>query len=611
MRAWPARLVFGRWPLLLVAACATLAAGPVDAAPGAAGQKQVLVVYSTRRDAQASVVGDRELPRILEDGLPDGLDFYSEYIDRARFPDRGYQAAFSEFLRLKYKGQRFDLVIAMHDAAIEFVNKTRRELFPETPVVFSANASVTRPANSTGLTALLAFRRTVALAVELQPDIRQVFIVSGAEIGDRAYEQQVREQLQSFEPRLTVTSLSGLPTKELEARLATLPDHSIVYFVLVSKDGAGENFHPLEYVDRVTGIASAPTYCWVDSAMNHGIVGGSLKSQEAEATAVADLALRVLKGERADSIPLSTPDLNVPQVDWRQLQRWGISEARVPAGTLVRFREPTPWERYKGYIVGAVTLMLAQAALIAGLLVQRARRRQAEVALRASKAALKVVDARLLGAEEGERARIARELHDDIGQRIAVLTMDLDDLGFGRPLVTSAWRSRTRALSSRARELAKDIQSISRALHSSRLDDLGLIAASAGFCREASERQTLNVVFSAHDMPEEVPRDVALCVFRVLQEAVNNATKHAHARHVTVVLRNGAGEIQLEVADDGVGFDPGAAMKGPGLGLISMHERLGILDGQVFIESRPGAGATVRARVPLSRPVPVSSRVSC
>src|SRR6185295_10487258 len=159
------------------------------------------------------------------------------------------------------------------------------------------------------------------------------------------YERQARSQLQSFEPRLTVTYLSGLPTKELESRLADLPDHSFVYFLLVSKDGAGENFHPLAYVDRVTAVASAPTYSWVDSVMDHGIVGGSLKSQEAQTAAVARLALRVLHGERADIIPLSSSDLNVRQVDWRQLRRWGISEARVPAGTIILFREPSAWAR--------------------------------------------------------------------------------------------------------------------------------------------------------------------------------------------------------------------------------------------------------------------------
>src|SRR5207247_1712068 len=105
------------------------------------------------------------------------------------------------------------------------------------------------------------------------------------------------------------------------------------------RDGSNRNLNPLEYVDRLAMVANAPIYCWVDSAMDHGIVGGDLKDQVAQTNAVGALAVRLLNGERADSIPVSAPDLNVKQVDWRQLRRWGISEARVPAGTLVRFRE--------------------------------------------------------------------------------------------------------------------------------------------------------------------------------------------------------------------------------------------------------------------------------
>ena len=176
----------------------------------------------------------------------------------------------------------------------------------------------------------LNLRGTVDLATKLQPDLRQVFFVSGAGEPDKAYERRARAQFSSFDPRLAVTYLSGLTTKELEARLSKLPAHSIVYFLLVNQDGAGNNFHPLEYVDRVAAVANRPTYCWVDSAMGHGIVGGSLLDQKAEMEAVGALALRVLHGEHADDIPISTPELHVGQVDWRQLQRWHIDEARVP-----------------------------------------------------------------------------------------------------------------------------------------------------------------------------------------------------------------------------------------------------------------------------------------
>jgi signal transduction histidine kinase len=372
-----------------------------------------------------------------------------------------------------------------------------------------------------------------------------------------------------------------------------------VNYLLVSRDGAGNSFHPLDYVDRITAVASAPTYSWVDSAMDHGIVGGSLKSQEAEIAAIAALALRVLRGESADSIPVSSPDLTAPQVDWRQLQRWGISDARVPAGTIVRFREPSVWERYWIRIMIALLLVLAQSALIAVLLAQNSRRKGTEKMLKASQDELHAAYAQLLGAQEDERFRIARELHDDIGQRMALLTMELDGINAGAPLARRDLAIRVHELSSQARELAKDIQSISHTLHSSKLHDLGLRLAAAGFCREVSEQYGLDIRFSCGDIPDDVAEEVAVCVFRVLQEAVNNTVRHARARRVAVTLDAGPGEIRLEVADDGISFDQNAARKGRGLGLISMKERLSTIGGELFIESRPGAGTTIRTRAPV------------
>src|SRR5688572_12820127 len=149
MRTGPRHLSYRRWLVLLTAASAIL--GPVATVCAADGQKQVLVLYSTRRDAQIAVVGDRELPRILEQGLPQGLDYYSEYLDWARFPDPEAEAAFVDFLRRKYQDQQFDLVIAMSDRALQFIDETRSVLFSDTPVVFfSSSPSPRALANSTG-----------------------------------------------------------------------------------------------------------------------------------------------------------------------------------------------------------------------------------------------------------------------------------------------------------------------------------------------------------------------------------------------------------------------------------------------------------------------------
>src|SRR4051812_6178560 len=512
------------------------------AAPGSAqaiqGQKQVLVLYSTRRDAQIVSVVDRELPRLLAAGLGEPLDNNSEYIDLARFPDPAYQAALHDFLSVKYRGYHFDLVVAIQDAAVEFVARNRKDLFRGTPVVFFANAPVARHIeNSTGIVSELQFGGTLALALALQPRVRHVFVVSGAAARDKVYEALARAQLKPFESSLTVVYLAGLATKELETRLATLPADSIVYFLLVYRDGAGENFNPLEFLDRVTAVANAPVYCWVDSVMGHGIVGGQLRDQRAQAAALSHLALRVLRGERADSIPLSSPDLDVNQVDWRQLKRWGISEARVPPGTRINFREPSTWERDRAYILGAGAVLLIQTALIVGLLVQGRRRRRAEEEVRGSEAQLrkthrriKDLASRLLSAQESERSRIARELHDDISQQLALLTIDLElldekSIGAGQRLAGDALN--------RTQHIAKSLHDLSHRLHPARLRLIGLVAAINGLRQELAQ-SGIAVTLTHENVPPALPPEVTLCLFRIVQEALQNALKHGRARKVSV-----------------------------------------------------------------------------
>jgi signal transduction histidine kinase len=566
-------------------------------------QKNVLVLYSTRRDAQIVVVGDRDIPRILEHGLPEGLDYYSEHLEQSRLSDRFSEQAFHDFLRLKYGARRFDLVIAMGEIALGFAEGNRSALFPETPVVFFSSDRATRPiANSTGVIAPLNLSGSIALALELQPDTRHVFVVTGAG-RDASYASAAQVQLRQFENRMLFTYLSGLTTPQLESRLATLPDGSIVYYLVVNRAGADEVVHPLRYLDRVAAAARVPTYSWVDSAIGHGIVGGSLKSQEAEVSAVAHLALRVLRGERADGIPPSEVDLNITQVDWRQALRWHIDEARIPAGTRIVFREPGLWDRYKLYVLLVMAIVLGESLLITGLLMQRKQRRRAEQRMRDTLSELRASDERnldlnrrLLNAQDAERSTIARELHDDIGPQVAILAIDLALLARAehrREDVTTL----ARKAFDRTQEIAEALQNLSHRVHPGTAHLIGLVAALESLQRDFS-RSGLSVAFAHSDIPVSLRQELALCVFRVVQEALRNAVKHSAARDVSIQLSASADTMVLTVADDGMGFDLEAARR-RGLGLSSMTEQLEQLGGTLTIDTKIGAGTRLEAIVPL------------
>jgi signal transduction histidine kinase len=565
-------------------------------------QRQVLALYGGSRDTYIALLADRELPRLLAQGQQERLDYYSEFIDRSRSSSAAYLDAFEEYLRLKYRGHRFEVVIAMDHIALGFVEQNRAGLFAETPIVFFSSRPVPqRPANATGVIALLNFRDTLTLATTLQPEVRQVFVVNGT---DKTYEERAREQFQAFESRLSFIYLSGLPARDLEARLAALPAGSIVYYLFMARDGAGDNFNALDYLERVASTANAPTYSWAGSAMGRGIVGGSLRDLDAQLAALSSLAVRVIRGAPAESLPVQELDLNVPQVDARQLRRWRISDAHVPAGTLVKFREASVWDRYRGYIISALALFLVQSISIAALLLQRARRRRAEAQvldgqaqLQASYARIRDLSRRLLEAQESERGRIARELHDDISQQMALLQIDLELLGRAVPREADGLAVETLH---RARDISKSVHDLSHRLHPAKLRLIGLVAALQGLEREMSQ-PGVSITFAHENVPASLPLDLTISLFRVAQEALQNALKHGGARHVALVLSGGPERLALTITDDGAGFEVKTAW-GRGIGLISMGERVDAIGGTLNVQSAPGQGTRLDIRVPLPAP---------
>jgi PAS domain S-box-containing protein len=213
--------------------------------------------------------------------------------------------------------------------------------------------------------------------------------------------------------------------------------------------------------------------------------------------------------------------------------------------------------------------------------------------------ALSQVSRRLIEAQEQERTRIARELHDDIGQRLALLAIKLQQFHLNSPDLSPEGRSHTGELWKQTIGIATDIQSLSHELHSSKLQHLGIAAAIRGFCKEFGEQQNVEIDFQTHDLPSPLPPDTSLCFFRVLQEALHNSAKHSGVRHFEVRLWGAASEIHLTVSDSGSGFDSEVTKAARGLGLISMEERLKALNGAFLIESKPKRGTTVHARVPL------------
>jgi PAS domain S-box-containing protein len=212
---------------------------------------------------------------------------------------------------------------------------------------------------------------------------------------------------------------------------------------------------------------------------------------------------------------------------------------------------------------------------------------------------LKGMSRKLIEAQEQERSRIARELHDDINQRLALLSVEIQQVRKVSPITYGELRSRMDELGKRTSEISAVVQSLSHELHSSRLEYLGLVSAMKGFCKEFGDKHKVEIDFSNEGIPSGIPPEISLCLFRIMQEGLQNALKHSGVKFFEVKLHGSPAEIRLTVRDSGVGYEPELAKDTPGLGLVSMRERVRLAKGTISVTSKPQSGTEINARVPL------------
>jgi len=224
---------------------------------------------------------------------------------------------------------------------------------------------------------------------------------------------------------------------------------------------------------------------------------------------------------------------------------------------------------------------------------------------RRSEEKLQALRNRLTRTQEEERSRIARDLHDDIGQRLALLSIDLEQMKLASQQDGSALAIALEALVRTAGEITSDVHNVSRRLHPSQVELLGLAPALNNFCREFANRNSMRIQFTSACLTCKLPEEASLCLFRVAQEAIRNVHKHSGSREALVELDEISGSLRLRISDQGAGFDPTSAEASQGLGLLSMEERLRSMGGELFVHSRPGGGTCIEASIPATQNVTV------
>ena len=569
----------------------------------------VLVLHTYGYDAPFRLPFDGAFARALQEVVDPKTELYIETIDASRFRGPDQAPKMRTYLRERYAGKRIAVVAAVYDRALGFLLDPSEPLFPGAPVVaLVTSVPEPLPAHVSIIHDNTKLGDTAALAVRLHAGPAQIVLVDGAPPGptnDAVYDA-VREQIERSVPNSTIVAVRNLPLGEVRDRLAAVPSGTPILILRQLLGAHGEPIATFEAVRELAPYAAGPIYVSTDQQIGVGAIGGVVLSMEEEGGRLARLALRVAREpSRQVAAWNSRP---APIFDWRQLQRWGIKHSSLPPNSIVRFRELSAWEQYRSYVVGAAVVVALQTGLIAVLFVQRRKRRRIETALRDGERALRHsletnqdLAGRLITAQEEERTRIARDLHDDLSQQLAAVSIMLSGLKRNlRPLALGTEIDDTIAtVQERTATLANAIRHISHELHPVVLLHTGLPAALSRRCSEIQQHHGFTVTCSATGDLNALEFEVTLCLYRVAQEALTNVVRHARANVVGVEVWRSEGVVGLRICDDGVGF-VAAERAASGLGLRSIDERVRLFGGDTAVESRPGAGTTITVQIPLT-----------
>jgi PAS domain S-box-containing protein len=392
----------------------------------AAGPRRVLLLHSYGRDFAPfnTIPGVFRAELVRQSQEP--VDFYEASLESARFNDPSEEGPLVNYLRAVFQGRRLDLLVPIGGPATRFAQRHRRELFPGTPMVIAGTdqrhlKSAVFTTNDTAVAMWNEPSRVIETLLQLLPQTTNIAVVIGNSPLEQFWLGELRSEFQLFTNRVRFDWLNGLPFGEMLNRCAVLPPRSAIFMPLLVVDIEGAPQMEERVLPQLHEAANAPLFGIWSSQLGQGVVGGPLMDLDELSRNTARIAARILRGEAPGDIRVPPQKPGTPRFDWRELRRWSISEARLPAGSVIQFHQPGFWERYRWPIASTVLLCLLQAALILTLLVNRAKRRQGE----AEAALIADISSKFVNLPPGE---VDREIVDAQRRICALLGLDFSAL---------------------------------------------------------------------------------------------------------------------------------------------------------------------------------------
>jgi signal transduction histidine kinase len=602
-----------------------------ESAQGDDDTRRVVILNATDPYLPAFLALDSALREAIRAGRTAPTELFAEPLDMHRFPRKLLDDDVAALLRKKYRGLKVDVVVASAPIALDFARRHRDDIWPGAAIVFNTVLVTQLEGHEldpriVGVPLRLELDQTLELALRLRPETRRIVVVAGTDDACCGYLALARKALQPYAGRIDVDYVLGLSVADTVAVASALVPDALVLYLAMFRDGDGKPQVPRDVLSRISAASGAPVFGVFETYLGHGIVAGSIASYAEQGRQTGQLVARLLNGEEPAAIGVQSPVPSRCMADWQQLRRWGIDLDRLPSDCDIRFREPTVWDQYHRQILAVLALVLAQAALIAALMLNRRRLRYAQAELAdecTRRGRAEALAAQLRGrlarfSKERSLGTMAASIAHEINQPLIAiqnyaqaakrrLQGDLDDRPKLIELITkiAGQAERAGAITQHVRSL------VSRRAPS--LQPVALCPVLEEVIRMLELEVESRGCRISCNLAGEAPTVLAdpLQVQLVLVNLLQNATQSVCAgdgddKQVRVAVRpSGGGQFEVSVTDRGPGVPPDRVAEifeplysgksgGMGMGLPIARAIVEAHGGRLWYEPNPAGGAIFR-----------------